>query len=156
YRISVIPVSVAPLRERAEDIPLLAHHFLKKYSGAAGKSIVRIESRSLTRLQQYAWPGNVRQLENTIERAVAMEMGTELRMDPPSERSKSRAAAAAAGPDMEGVPPGGIDMEKTVADMERSMLQAALRQSNGVQTRAAEMLKLSYRSFRHLLKKYDL
>ena len=156
YRISVIPVLVPSLRERAEDVALLAHHFLKKYSAAAGKSIVRIEPQSLAGLRQYEWPGNVRQLENTIERAVAMEMGNELRMEPPSERSKGRAAAAAVGSEAAGVPPEGIDMERTVADLEKSMLQAALRQSNGVQTRAAEMLKLSYRSFRHLLKKYDL
>ena len=107
----------------------------------------------------YDWPGNVRQLENTIERGVAMEIGEVLNVIAPGERSKARVAAEAMGalsPESVAVPADGIDMEAYVADLERSMLQSALRQSGGVQTRAAEMLKLSYRSFRHLMKKYNL
>jgi two-component system response regulator PilR (NtrC family) len=160
YRLSVIPVQVPPLRERREDIPLLVNHFLKKYAPAAGKSILRVNTQSLDALCGYDWPGNVRQLENTIERAVALEMGEELRADLPAERPKARAAAAGVG--MNGtiaagsVLPEGLDMEKYVADIEKSLLQAALAQSNGVQTRAADLLKISYRSFRHLVKKYDL
>ena len=109
-------------------------------------------------LTGYEWPGNVRQLENTIERAVALCQGSELEVELPQERSKLRLAAAAAsggGPSV-AIPTDGIDMERYVADLERSLIQSALRQCNGVQTKAAEMLKLSYRSFRHLIKKYDL
>ena len=157
YRISVIPIMVPPLRERQEDIPLLANHFLKRYAPAAGKNIARISDKSVEILVSYDWPGNVRQLENTIERGVAMESSEVLNVDTPEERSKARAAAAAMGaPESNNVPADGIDMEAYVADLERSMLQSALRQSGGVQTRAAEMLKLSYRSFRHLAKKYKL
>src|SRR5438270_11521982 len=161
YRISVIPLTAPALRERREDIPLLAHHFLKRYAPAAGKSIVCLSQESLHTLADYDWPGNVRQLENTIERAVAMESSSELRVELPSERPKARAAAAAAGDAKSShasasFPNGGIDLEGHLADIERSLLQGALRQSNGVQTRAAELLKLSYRSFRHLLKKYEL
>ena len=161
YRISVIPLTVPPLRERREDIPLLAHHFLKRYAPAAGKSIVCLSQESLRTLADYDWPGNVRQLENTVERAVAMESSSELRVELPSERPKARAAAAAAGDGNSAhastsFPNGGVDLEGHLADIERSLLQGALRQSNGVQTRAAELLKLSYRSFRHLLKKYEL
>lgn len=159
YRISVIPIEVPSLRERQEDIPLLANHFLKRYAPAAGKNILRIADESIEALLAYDWPGNVRQLENTIERGAAMESGEVLRVDAPGERSKARAAAAALGGasgDGAGVPAEGIDMEAYVADLERAMLQSALRQSGGVQTRAAEMLKLSYRSFRHLAKKYRL
>src|SRR5438309_7206711 len=159
YRISVIPIEVPPLRARQEDIPLLANHFLKRYAPAAGKNIVRISEQSIATLSAYDWPGNVRQLENTIERGVAMESGEVLKVGAPGERSKARIAAEAMGAvpgDSAGVPPDGIDMEAYVADLERSMLQSALRQSGGVQTRAAEMLKLSYRSFRHLAKKYRL
>ena len=159
YRISVIPIEVPPLRDRQEDIPVLANHFLKRYAPAAGKNILRIADESIEALLGYDWPGNVRQLENTIERGVAME-GTEvLQVSAPGERSKARAAAASMGGsanDMSGVPADGIDMDAYVADLERSLLQSALRQSGGVQTRAAEMLKLSYRSFRHLAKKYNL
>jgi two-component system response regulator PilR (NtrC family) len=158
YRLSVIPIQVPPLRERREDIALLANHFLKKYAPAAGKSILRITPESLEGLAGYDWPGNVRQLENTIERAVALCTGNELQVELPLERGKMRAAAAAAGVGgaSVSVPAEGLNMEQYIADLERSMIQAALRQSNGVQTRAAEMLKLSYRSFRHLLKKYEL
>jgi two-component system, NtrC family, response regulator PilR len=159
YRISVIPIEVPPLRDRQEDIPVLANHFLKRYAPAAGKNILRIADESIEALIGYDWPGNVRQLENTIERGVAME-GTEvLQVSAPGERSKARAAAVSMGGsanDMSGVPADGIDMDAYVADLERSLLQSALRQSGGVQTRAAEMLKLSYRSFRHLAKKYNL
>ncbi len=158
YRLSVIPIHVPPLRERREDIPLLANHFLKKYAPAAGKSILRITPESLEALTGYEWPGNVRQLENTVERAVALCTSNELNVELPMERGRMRAAAAAAGVDgaTVTVPVDGLDMERYIADLERSMIQSALRQCNGVQTRAAEMLKLSYRSFRHLLKKYDL
>jgi two-component system response regulator PilR (NtrC family) len=159
YRISVIPIEVPPLRDRQEDIPLLANHFLKRYAPAAGKNILRISEQSVTALTSYDWPGNVRQLENTIERGVAMESGEELSLSAPGERSKARAAAAAMGTvalDSVSVPSDGIDMEAYVADLEKSLLLSALRQSGGVQTRAAEMLKLSYRSFRHLAKKYKL
>jgi two-component system response regulator PilR (NtrC family) len=155
YRLSVIPVVVPPLRERTEDISLLANHFLKKYAPAAGKSILKIAPEALRILTSYEWPGNVRQLENTIERAVAMEESQELRVDLPSERPKTKAAAAAAA-GFNGVPLDGMDMERYIAELEKSMILSALKQSNGVQTKAADMLKLSYRSFRHLLKKYDI
>jgi two-component system response regulator PilR (NtrC family) len=159
YRLNVIPVRVPPLRERPEDIPLLANHFLKKYASAANRSILRMNKDALDHLCGYEWPGNVRQLENTIERAVALEMSDELHIDLPSERPKARAAAAG----MSGVPapgeaalPEGVGMETYVAGIERSLLQNALTQSNGVQTKAADVLGISYRSFRHLMKKYEL
>ena len=158
YRLNVIPIHVPALRERREDIPLLANHFLKKYAPAAGKSIHRIGDHSLPLLGEYHWPGNVRQLENTIERAVALCTSEELNIEVPVERPMARAAAAASGnsPSAVSIPAEGMDMERYVADLEKALIQSALRQCNGVQTRAAEMLKLSYRSFRHLLKKYDL
>jgi two-component system response regulator PilR (NtrC family) len=159
YRLSVIPVSVPPLRERREDIPLLVNHFLKKYAPGAGKSIQRVHAQSLEALGGYEWPGNVRQLENTIERAVALETGDQLRVDLPAEKAKARAAAAGvglAGAGNSSALPDGMDMEKYVADIEKSLLLTALTQSNGVQTRAADLLKISYRSFRHLMKKYEL
>ena len=161
YRLSVIPVTVPPLRDRREDVALLVNHFLHKYAPAAGKSITRISAPSLASLAAYEWPGNVRQLENTIERAVALGTGDELHVDLPAERPRARAAAAGVGADgisvaPDGFLPDGIDMEKYVADIERSLLKSALAQSNGVQARAADVLKISYRSFRHLMKKYDL
>ena len=161
YRLSVIPITVPPLRERREDLPLLVNHFVKKYAPVAGKNISRVTPGSLSALANYDWPGNVRQLENAIERAVALETGDELNVELPVERARARAAAAGAGADSISVPagavlPDGMDMEKYVAEIERSLLKSALQQSNGVQTRAADVLKISYRSFRHLMKKYEL
>jgi len=157
YRVSVIPIQVPALRERREDVELLANHFLKKYSTAAQKSILRISQESLDALKAFEWPGNVRQLENTIERAVAMETGNELRVDLEADRPRTRAVAASSnGHSSPDVPSDGIDFEKYVAGIERSLIESALQQSGGVQIRAAELLKVSYRSFRHLLKKYDI
>jgi two-component system response regulator PilR (NtrC family) len=163
YRLNVIPIRVPDLRERREDIPLLANHFLKKYAAAANRSILRVNKHSLDALCDYEWPGNVRQLENTIERAVALEMTDELHVELPMERPKARAAAAGAGVSAgvsdvspSAVLPEGVGMEGYVANIERTLLQSALDRSNGVQTKAADLLSISYRSFRHLMKKYGL
>jgi two-component system, NtrC family, response regulator PilR len=162
YRLNVIPIRVPPLRERREDVALLVNHFLKKYASAAGRNILRLHPSSLEILCDYEWPGNVRQLENTVERAVALETSDELHVELPMERPKARAAAAGAGagglPELGGdlSLPQGIGMENYVAGIERSLLQGALNQSGGVQTKAADLLGISYRSFRHLMKKYSL
>ena len=162
YRLNVIPIRVPPLRERREDVALLVNHFLKKYASAAGRNILRLHPSSLEILCGYEWPGNVRQLENTVERAVALETSDELHVELPMERPKARAAAAGAGtgslPEL-GADlslPEGLGMENYVAGIERSLLQGALNQSGGVQTKAADLLGISYRSFRHLMKKYSL
>jgi two-component system response regulator PilR (NtrC family) len=165
YRLSVIPVEAPPLRERRDDIPLLANHFLKKYAPAAGKSILRISPESIEDLCDYNWPGNVRQLENTIERAVALEATEELHVDVPVERSKRPNAGAfehgngngnGHGNGVPSLTNDGLDLEAYIEGLERGLIQSALKQSNGVQTRAAELLHVSYRSFRHLLKKYEI
>ena len=152
------------MRERREDVPLLANHFLKKYAPGAGKSIHGLAAASLEELSGYDWPGNVRQLENTIERAVALETSSELHVELPVERPKARAVAAGAETAVlpgANLPPGsvlpeGVNMENYVEQIERSLLQSALGQTNGVQVRAADVLGISYRSFRHLMKKYEL
>jgi transcriptional regulator with GAF, ATPase, and Fis domain len=164
YRLNVIPIRVPDLRERRDDVPLLANHFLKKYAPGAGKSIHGIAAQSLEALAGYDWPGNVRQLENTIERAVALETTSELHVELPAERPKARAVAAGAetaatmavATDAGAVLPEGVNMENYVAQIERGLLQSALEQTHGVQVRAADVLGISYRSFRHLMKKYGL
>src|SRR5689334_1275369 len=108
YRVSVIPIQAPPLRERREDVELLAGHFLKKYALAAQKSILRIHEESMRSLRQYEWPGNVRQLENTIERAVAMEISDELHVEMEAERPRVRAMAAAASNGHPHVSPDGL------------------------------------------------
>ena len=125
-----------------------------------------VAAASLEALTSYDWPGNVRQLENTIERAVALETTSELRVELPAERPKARAVAAGAETAINmnttmtvaagSVLPEGVNMENYVAQIERSLLQSALAQTHGVQVRAADVLGISYRSFRHLMKKYEL
>jgi two-component system response regulator PilR (NtrC family) len=157
YRLSVIPVEVPPLRDRGEDVVLLANHFLKKFAVQMSKNVVRLSPESLETMKGYDWPGNVRVLENTIERAVAMSTEEELRVELPNSGPSSLPTTSAnAGALGVVLPADGLDLERYVADVEKSLLQSALRRSNGVQTRAAEILKLSYRSFRHMMKKYDL
>jgi DNA-binding NtrC family response regulator len=159
YRLNVIPINVPPLRDRVEDIPLLANHFLKKYAPAAEKRITAISPNSIERLCSYEWPGNVRQLENMIERSVALCTTDELTVEMPVESSKAGARVfnTSAGPtNGKFVIPDSFDMERYIASLERSILRSALEKSDDVQTRAATLLNLSYRSFRHLLKKYDL
>ena len=124
YRLNVIPVTVPPLRERREDIPLLVNHFVKKYAKSAGRAIAQVGPESFSLLATYEWPGNVRQLENTIERAIALETGETLNVQLPVERPRARAAAAGVGADTISVPTGavlpeGMDMEKYVAEIER-------------------------------------
>jgi two-component system response regulator PilR (NtrC family) len=169
YRLNVIPIRVPSLRERRDDIPILANHFMKKYAAkkyaeaddTGKKRIHAISQQAIEDLCSYEWPGNVRQLENTIERAVALTKGDQLEVELPRERPKGMVVAVAgAGSISSGDGrfqiPEEFDMEKYIADLERSIIKSALEKSNDVGTRAAGLLNLSYRSFRHLLKKYDL
>ena len=153
YRISVIPLHVPPLRERAEDIPLLALHFLHRYTEQMGKPVRGIAKEALEALQRYPWPGNVRELENAVERAVALEGGEEINLRDLPEHI-SRVSAPAPGADL--LPEGGIDLEKHIQEQERAYLVAALERAQGVRTKAAELLGMSYRSFRHYAKKYKI
>jgi two-component system, NtrC family, response regulator PilR len=157
YRLSVIPIHLPALRERREDIPLLARFFLERFRKSMEKPIEGIEPEAMRRLESYDWPGNVRELENTIERAVALE----------SERRVSMgvlpAKVAGYSPELMGgkdgsadIPLSGIDFEAQMAEFERRNLVAALQSAGGVRTRAAQLLKISYRSFRHYAKKHNV
>src|SRR6202795_217199 len=159
YRLSVIPVQLPSLRERKEDIPLLARHFLEKFRKIMEKPIEGVSPEAVRRLETYDWPGNVRELENTMERAVALETGGEisLRVLPDRIAGYASTLAAGAGSASEpSFPPEGLDFEKEIAEAERRYLQAALEKSNGARTKAANLLKITYRSFRHYAKKHNL
>jgi two-component system, NtrC family, response regulator PilR len=156
YRISVIPLEVPPLRNRPSDISLLAFHFLEKFNGQMNKSIRGIGSESIRLLEAYTWPGNVRELENAIERAVALEKGTEISVDSLPDRVVRGWDAPRSEGSLADLPEQGIDLQAHIQQIERRLLEAALAQAGGVRTRAAALLKMSYRSFRHYAKKYDL
>src|SRR6201987_3411107 len=159
YRLSVIPIHLPPLRERREDIPLLARHFLETFRNTMQKNIGGISPEAMRKLESYDWPGNVRELENTMERAVALETGSEISLRVLPDRvagyaTNSNLEASSNG--SSAFPPEGVDFEKEIAEAERHYLQAALEKASGVRTRAAELLKISYRSFRHYAKKHGL
>src|SRR6266704_1278221 len=158
YRLSVIPIQVPPLRERREDIPLLARHFLETFRKTMEKPIVAISPEAMTRLESYEWPGHVRELENTMERAVALESGSEisLKVLPDRIAGYSGTSAGELGARAADFPAEGVDFEQEIAEAERRYLRAALEKAGGVRTRASELLKISYRSFRHYAKKHNL
>jgi len=159
YRLSVIPIHVPSLRERRDDIPLLARHFLERFRKTMEKPVEGISPQAMQRLESYDWPGNVRELENTIERAVALESGPEISVGVlPDRMTGLGVSATPAGTPLEGTafPPEGVDFERVMAETEKRYLKAALEKADGVRTHAAELLKISYRSFRHYAKKHDL
>jgi two-component system response regulator PilR (NtrC family) len=158
YRLSVIPIQLPALRERREDIPLLARHFLERFRKSMEKPIEGLSPEAVRRLEAYDWPGNVRELENTMERAVALETGSEvsLRVLPDRIAGYSSSASTGVATSEFAFPPEGLDFEKEIAETERRYLQSALEKSNGVRTKASDLLKISYRSFRHYAKKHNL
>jgi two-component system response regulator PilR (NtrC family) len=163
YRINVIGVHLPPLRERPEDIPLLADHFLAKFARQMEKPIRAISREAQERLAAHGWPGNVRELENAIERAVAVEQtptllpeslppqvrpNGETRLDTPPELP----AGLPAFPELQE----GFDLEARGEDFYRHYIALALERSGGVQTKAADLLGMSFRSFRYYAKKFNL
>jgi len=158
YRLSVIPIQVPALRERREDIPLLARHFLERFRKSMDKAIEGITPEAMSKLEAYDWPGNVRELENTMERAVALEASREISPRGLPERILGYGRAESGLGASEGMefPAEGVDFEKVVAATERRYLQTALEKAGGVRTRASELLKITYRSFRHYAKKHSL
>jgi len=160
YRLSVIPIQLPPLRERREDIPLLARAFLERYCKTMSKEIEAIEPKAMERLEAYEWPGNVRELENTIERAVALEVGKRITLEGLPERItryyQEHRKNGNHNHREQLIPDGGVDLETKIGDIEREYLLAALEVVGGVRVRAAELLKMSYRSFRHYAKKHGV
>jgi len=156
YRLSVIPIQVPALRERREDIPLLARHFLERFRKTMEKPIDAISPEAMSKLEAYDWPGNVRELENTMERAVALETGKEISVRVLPDRILGYAGTPLGAAEGIELPEDGVDFEKVVAATERMYLQAALEKAGGVRTRASEFLKITYRSFRHYAKKHSL
>jgi two-component system, NtrC family, response regulator PilR len=152
YRISVIPLQIPPLRHRREDIPLLANHFLSRLNASMAKRIERLSDEALRKLEAYGWPGNVRELENAIERAFILETSVELSAThlPEAVANSSRLRAPVSIPD------DGFSLEAYVENLQKTYLEEALRRCNGVQVKAAELLGMTYRSFRHYMQKYNV
>ena len=150
YRVNVIPIQVPPLRQRREDIAPLSEHFLEKFSNQMQVPRRHMEVEALRLLEAYDWPGNVRQLENLIERAIALS-GEEVitARDIPLEVIRGSESTY----DEATLPAEGLDLEHHLSGIRFQLMQQALELADGVQTRAAELLGMSFRSFRYYAKK---
>jgi len=155
YRLNVIQIILPPLREKKEDIPLFATYFLNKYSKELNKPISRISPEALRILLHYDYPGNVRELQNIIERGVALESTQELTAQNLSSYLDEQLPQKKETVNLE-IPDEGIDLEKVVEDLERTLLVKALDRTNGIKKKAAELLRINFRSMRYRLEKYGL
>ena len=153
YRINVIPITLPPLRHRKEDIPLLVDHFIEKLSARMEIERKRISADAMRAIEKYHWPGNVRELENVIERMIALEPSDVL-------TTKSLPEHVLLGgriPDASfELPPDGLSLEDHLEAITKIFMLKALERCGGVQTQAADLLRMSFRSFRYYAKKYDL
>jgi len=153
YRLDVIPISLPPLRERREDIPLLADYFLKKFNRTLEKEIERLAPEAVSFLVNHEWKGNVRELENVIERAVALSSNPVLTLD---DFSGSLPRSADQNPISFSIPEEGLDLEDYIGRIEKQLLLKALNECHWVKKAAAKRLGLNFRSFRYRLQKYGI
>jgi two-component system response regulator PilR (NtrC family) len=166
YRINVLSIQLPTLRDRAEDIPILAEHFLEHFAGQMGKPVRTISAEAMRLLQAHTWRGNVRELQNAIERAVALEQSETILPETLPEEIRKGASSAAppataaplAGPSAPELAAlgDGFDLEARGEEFYRHYMSLALERAGGVQVKAAEMLGMSFRSFRYYAKKFNL
>ena len=152
YRLNVIQISIPALRERREDIPLLLRHFLTKLSAEAGRDISSVSEEAMKKLMVYDYPGNVRELENIVERAVALSRSDQVETDalPPNVLDMRTPAGQPL------IPSEGVKLEELLDNYERSLISEALRLSGGIKKEAARLLGVSFRSFRYRLEKLEM
>ena len=153
YRLHVIEIQLPPLRERKDDIPILAQHFLAKYGAENKKGDLELTPEALDLLTEYDWPGNVRELENVIERAVVLTPGPRIGLELMPEHVRKTPSFAA--PDFT-VPPEGIAFKDVITDFERRLIESALETAGGVQKRAAELLHIKPTTLNEMIKRYDI
>lgn len=155
YRLNVVQIRLPPLRARKDDVTLLAHHFLDKYASEYDRNIQGITDAAMRCLNSYEFPGNVRELENIIERAVALEAAQQITLSslPPDVKESSENAMSNG---MMSLPEDGLDLDAYVGNIEKELLSQALERTGGLKKKAAKLLRISFRSFRYRLSKYDM
>jgi two-component system response regulator PilR (NtrC family) len=155
FRLNVIPIHIPPLRKRREDIPLLAQYFIEKYAKEFGKEVKRISTYALELLMRYPFPGNIRELENIIERSVALESSSIILPENLIIAEEGNGAAVASGPAGE-FPETGVDLNGELERFEREIIRKALEKAKGSKTKAALLLGVSFPSLRHRIEKLNM
>ncbi len=155
FRLNVIPIHIPPLRKRREDIPLLAQYFIEKYAREFGKEVKRISAYALELLMRYPFPGNIRELENIIERSVALESSSLILPENLiiAENGTGTVSANGTAGDF---PEGGVDLNRELERFEREIIRKALEKTGGSKTKAASLLGVSFPSLRHRLEKLEM
>ena len=154
YRLDVIPIHLPPLRERVEDIPLMVRHFLTIMNQGLNKKIRTVTPEAMKALQAHSWRGNVRELENVIERVVALTTGEAIELNDVIECLQRPANFKESL--LTTLPPEGLDLDKVIGDLEKTLLLKALERTNWVKRDAANLLQLNMRSFRYRLEKHSI
>jgi two-component system response regulator AtoC len=149
YRINVVTLSIAPLRERAEDIAPLVEHFVGRHAERLGVPVPEISLAALRALEQHLWPGNARELENAVERALVLSGGARVEAEHLPSTVSSRAPVALA-------PAEDLSVKRQTARLERELIQRALERTRGNRTRAAQLLELSHRALLYKIRNYGL
>ena len=161
YRLNVLPIHIPPLRDRPDDVPVLAEHFLRLYSERFGKHFERLGDDARRLLTDYGWPGNIRELKNMMERVALLEDGRELeigqiplgRSDEEETRDVIRSIEQAITAT---IPADGLDFEGLVEGLERSLIEKAFRAADGNQSRTAKLLRLNRDKLRYRMKSFEL
>ena len=154
YRINVVRVHIPPLRHRTDDVPVLVHHFVELFNERLGKSIAGVSSAAMKMLMSYPWPGNIRELENLVERAMVMTDGEEITPDdfPDSVKSPQTGMPMLS----ETLSSDELSVKKRTYELEKHLIGRALEVTEGNRTRAAELLDLSYRALLYKIRDYGL
>ncbi len=156
YRLNVVRIPLPPLRERSDDIPELARHFLRRFAEEYGKPVTGFRPEAMEAMVRWHFPGNVRELQNTVERAVALCAGSLIGVEDLPERMRGAGPVAMPSADEQGFPAEGLNLDALLAGTERAWLLRALEAAGGNKTQAASLLQMSFRSYRYRLAKFGL
>lgn len=154
YRINVVRIHLPPLRHRREEVPLLARHFIEAYNEALGMEIEGLQPEALKRMQGYSWPGNVREVENVVERAMVIATGSSIELDDLPEIVRDPESMVRISSDT--LSSDELSVKKRSAELEKHLISRALEVTEGNRTRAAELLDLSYRALLYKIRDYEL
>ena len=155
YRLNVIPIQLPPLRERREDVPLLAKHFLEKICTSMRRPVLGITQQALRALEQYGWPGNVREMENVIERAIALTDSAIIDIQDLQPKIGGQVHADSILPSLQ-IPDEGLDLSDALASIEQTLIRQALDKASNIKARAASLLNINRTTLVEKIKRYGM